>query len=213
MIIKEWYNSKEIAETCNISERTIERKRINMMNEKCNTHWFKTKKKPFKYKFDFLSEFLSNDIYRQIKRNKQLETTIDCLKGKDSIGKHLFSLPWDYFITISYEQSLNRNHCFTEISKLYEKINSTSTDTNRMFFVTEPFNNRTGYHNHLVLKSSAAKEGLIKLITSQVSRGIIDIKPYDPYLAGLFYICKKGVQGEDWDILGNRLSDEADELL
>jgi hypothetical protein len=213
MKIKEWNTSKEIAEICNINERTIERKRIKMIKDNINIHWFKTKKKPFKYKFDFISEFLSNDIFKLIKRIKQLETTIDCLKRKDTIEQHLSLFPWDYFITIAYEQSINKKHCFTEMSKLYEKINSTSIDTKRMFFVTEPFNNRTGYHNHFIIKSSLNKDELTKLINSQLPKGILDIKPYDPHLAGFFYICKKGVKGEDWDILGNRLKDEAEEIF
>jgi hypothetical protein len=213
MKIKEWNTAKEIAEICNISERTIERKRIKMIKDNINNDWFKTKTKPYKYKIDFLSEFLSTNIFQLVKRCKQMENTIDCLKRKDSIEQHLSYFQWDYFITIAYEQPLSKKQCFTEMSKLYEKINSTSKGTNRMFFVTEPFNNRTGYHNHFILKSSLNKEELIKLISSQLPKGKLDIKTYDPHLAGFFYICKKGVKGEDWDILGNRLKQEAEEIF
>ena len=58
-----------------------------------------------------------------------------------------------------------------------------------------------------------SKEELIELIGEQLPKGILDIKTYDPYLAGFFYLCKKGTQGDDWDILGNKLKEEADELF
>ena len=213
MKIKEWMTSKEIAKISNVVERTIERTRIKMINSNVNLNWFRTKKRPYKYNYNFLKVFLSEDTFQMVQRIKQLETTIDCLKRNNSLEQHLSFFKWDYFITIAYEQSLNKERCFTEMSKLYEKINAISATTNRMFFVTEPFTNRTGYHNHFILKSCLSKEELIELIGEQLPKGILDIKTYDPYLAGFFYLCKKGTQRDDWDILGNKLKEEADELF
>lgn len=213
MKTKEWYSAKQIAELCKISERTIERRRIKMMNENQNTNWFRIKKRPYKYNYQFLSEFLSNDIFQMIKRIKQMETTIDCLKRNESIEQHLSYFHWDYFITISYAETLNEKQCFSLMSKFYEVINSLTKGSNRMFFVTEPFTNRTGNHNHLILKCNLTEVHLRQIMIEYLPKGIVDVKKYDPYLAGVFYLSKKGTKGENWDVLGNNLQHEASKIF
>ena len=66
----------------------------------------------------------------------------------------------------------------------------------RMFFVTEAFTNRVGYHNHFVLHVENKKllEDITKDITTYFRYDRVDVEPYNRYEAGLFYISKGGLQ-------------------
>ena len=78
-----------------------------------------------------------------------------------------------------------------------------------MFFTTEPFHNRHGFHNHLVLKIDGNSEFVKEFIEKHAPVGIIDVKPYDKELAGVFYTAKNKHKNKDsWDILGNKLKEE-----
>ena len=80
----------------------------------------------------------------------------------------------------------------------------------RIFFTTEPFTNRKGYHNHFVLYCSDKNLNvdIEKDIATYFDGNRLQIEPYNRYEAGLFYMVKEGMFNEDWDILGNRLSKE-----
>ena len=73
----------------------------------------------------------------------------------------------------------------------------------RIFFTTEPFNNRDGYHNHFVVYIEEKKlhQQVVEDIYQFFSNDRIDCSIYDKYKAGLFYMTKEGLQNEDWDIL------------
>lgn len=212
--IKNWYTGEEIKEITNKSIRTIDRRRKEFIEKGINTDWFKTKRKPFKYKFEFLGEFLSLSMFDILNKNKQMMRTINCLKNNNSIEQHLSLFDWNYFITIAYAETLNKKQCFDHMHKFYEEINSLSKGKiNRMFFTTENFTNRKGYHNHFALKSSLDIDFIETLMHLKLPYGRIDIKKYDPYLAGIFYIAKEGIQGENWDLLGNKLESEANKIF
>ncbi len=96
---------------------------------------------------------------------------------------------------------------------LYDKLIEHYGDRTeiRLFFTTEPFANRNGYHNHFAIYIS--NKTLIEAITDEISLYFeydrADSSLYNKYKAGLFYMAKKGLVSEDWDILGNRLSESA----
>lgn len=95
------------------------------------------------------------------------------------------------------------------INAIYEQLeNKYGIDTDlRLFFTTEPFNNRKGYHNHFVLyvKDVKLREQIVSEIKEFFSYDRVDVGIYDRFKAALFYISKEGLVNEDWDILGNNL--------
>lgn len=214
MKTKNWYTSKEIALISKSSIRTVERKRKQFIKENKNLDWFKTKNKPFKYSYKFLNEFISTELFELIEYNRQLSRTIRCMQQKNTLEQHLSFLEWDYFITIAYKDNFNKERCFDMMHELYRHLTmSEYTGDTRMFFTTESFTNRFGYHNHLILKSSCNKIALENIINKFLPQARIDIRKYESQLAGVFYVAKEGTNGTDWDLLGNNLSNEGKELL
>lgn len=214
MKTKEWYTSEEISKLCNVSTRTIERKRIALLKVNPELNWFRTQSKPYKYNHNMIGELLSPQVFELINRNRQLSRTIECMHRSGTLEQHLSFADWNYFVTIAYKEPLSKIRCFSIMSELYEMIEAYGFDShNRMFFTTEPFTNRTGHHNHFILKLDGTDKKIKELIKKYVPKGRIDIRPYDKELAGLFYICKEGRAGEDWDLLGNRLKEDGLEIL
>lgn len=210
MKTKNWYTLKEFAELASKDEKTIRRRRDKLLKGGSHGEWFRLGSRPHKYSYKFLSEFMNPAVFEVISRNRQLANTIDCLHSFDTLEQHLSFMEWDYFVAISYEQVLNKKTCYSLMSELYESFEKYSFGGDvRMFFTTEPFDNRKGYHNHFVLKTEKGNDGLLKeFIAKQCPDGIIDIKPYDKELAGIFYICKNGRDGEDWDVRGTCLEED-----
>ncbi|MCG3165163.1 MAG: hypothetical protein POELPBGB_00925 [Bacteroidia bacterium] len=209
MKTKEWYTSEEMGKICRISTRTIERKRDALLEINTELDWFKMKTKPYKYSFKMMGEFLSPEVFELINDNRQQARAIECMHSNGTLEQHLSFLEWNYFITISYKDSLQKEKCFSAMHEFYEYLNAYSFDsTNRIFFTTEPFANRTGHHNHFVLKVDMNKDDLNAFMEKYLPTGIIDIIPYDYQKAGIFYICKNGKTEEDWDLMGNKLHEE-----
>lgn len=209
MIVKELYTTEEIAELGNICKETVRRRRSKFIKEGKNIVWFKTEQRPYLHSYRFLSEFISDSMYSIIETNRQMKNTIDCLHSHRSFEKQLSFLEWDYFVTIAYEKDYSNKTCFTLMNKMYEAVDdyAFSGDT-RMFFVTEPFTNRKGYHNHCVVKAGLSTDILKQVIERSTPKARIDIIPFQREKAGVFYICKNGFKGEDWDILGSNLKDD-----
>jgi hypothetical protein len=214
MKTKHWYTAKEIATIGKCSIRTVERKRKSLIKEGKHNDWFRTNAKPYKYSYKLLSEFISTDLFKLIEHNRQLSRTIRCMHQTNTLEQHLSFLEWDYFITIAYKDNFNKKDCFDMMHVLYRHLTiPTITGDTRMFFTTESFTNRFGYHNHLILKSNCNKTTLEQLISSCLPYARIDIRPYNRELAGVFYVAKEGANGTDWDLLGNNLSAEGQKLL
>lgn len=238
-----WYTSKAMAKICNIHKRTIERKRIELMKKKQNLDWFKTDTKPFKYKYDLIGEFnpkileLIRVNHKLDMRIKQLSNTINNLpdtygykhhpERAITLEQYLYLFQWDYFITIAYKDSLPQMECFSLMHELYHRIEESAPEgTSRMYFTTEPFTNRTGHHNHFLLRSDLEQSEIENLINEHTPSGRTDIKPYNKELAAIFYINKEGSKKEHpwsqpsnirkeegWDILGNNLAEESKLLI
>ena len=158
------------------------------------------------------SEIMHDENKILVQQNRAMKNVIDCLMDKDSIQKRLWFMDWSFFITVAYSLDRNKNSCFRQMNGLYDELFAKYghlTDI-RLFFTTEPFTNRKGYHNHFMLYCSDTKlhEAIQNHITAYFDGNRISIEPYNRYEAALFYIAKDGLVNEDWDILGNCLSAE-----
>jgi hypothetical protein len=160
--------------------------------------------------FDSEILFDENKILRQ--ENQSMRNLIDCLVDKDSLQYRLWQLDWSFFITVAYKTERTQKGCFKQMHGLYEHLEKKYGEATalRLFFTTEPFPNRKGYHNHLVLNIASKKlqEEIITEIQNYFSYDRVDVGIYDPYKAGIFYMSKEGIINEDWDILGNNLKQD-----
>ena len=160
--------------------------------------------------FDSEIMFEENKVLRM--ENQSMRNLIDCLVDKNSLQYRLWQLDWDFFFTISYKSDRNKKSCFRQMHSIYETLISKYGDETgvRIFFTTEPFTNRTGFHNHFVLHVENKKlhQQIVEEIKRHFSYDRVDVGIYDRYKAGLFYVSKDGLVNEDWDVLGNNLGKE-----
>ena len=160
--------------------------------------------------FDSEIMFEENKLLRM--ENQSMRNLIDCLVDKNSLQYRLWQLDWDFFFTIAYKSDRNKKSCFRQMHSVYETLISKYGDETgvRIFFTTEPFTNRTGFHNHFVLHVENKKlhQQIVEEIKRHFSYDRVDVGIYDKYKAGLFYVSKDGLVNEDWDVLGNNLGKE-----
>lgn len=153
--------------------------------------------------------FEENKILR--KENNCLCNLIQCLSDKDSLQTRLWYMDWTFFCTVAYKAERNPKSCFKQMHGLYNHLEEKfPTSDLRLFFTTEKFPNREeGYHNHFILYVSEPKLNAEakKTIQEYFIHDRTDIKSYDKMKAGLNYISKGGLFDENWDLLGNNLSD------
>ena len=215
MIMKNWYTSQEISDICKKSTRTIERRRKKLLKENPDLDWFKTKTKPYKYNFKFMSEFTSPELFDFIQYNRSLSNTIECMHRDDTLEQHLSFVDWDYFITVTYEEHKDRMECITLMNQIYDKIESQSSGHTRMFYTTETFSIDKGNHNHFVLKSDLKLYQVRDLIQEMEPVGIIDVQKYDYKRAAIFYICKEHSGNNSdlyWGVLGSNLKEDGNRI-
>lgn len=178
--------------------------------------WNETKKKGNKRLFPvthakyFDSEIMFEENKLLIQENRSMKNLIDCLIEKDSLQARLWYMEWSFFVTVAYRQERNKKSCYRMMNGLYDELINKYGEMAevRMFFTTEPFTNRNGFHNHFVFYCSDEK--INELIQDDIEAyyygNRVQIEPYNKYEAGLFYMVKEGMVNDDWDILGNRLS-------
>ena len=157
--------------------------------------------------FDSEIMFDKNKVLRL--ENNSMRNLIDCLVDKNSLQYTLWEMEWSFFFTVAYKAERNKKSCFRQMHGLYDALNAKYSDitTIRIFFTTEPFSNRTGYHNHFVVyvEDSSLHEEVNNAIKGYFLYDRVDTGIYDKYKAGIFYMSKTGLVNEDWDILGNNL--------
>jgi hypothetical protein len=164
----------------------------------------------------FNSEIMFDENVLLRQENQSLRNLIDCLIDTESIQYRLWQLDWTFFATVAYKLDRKKNSCYKQITGLFNHLNQKfgSKTKLRMFFTCEPFNNREGYHNHFVLDVENIKmaEQVLNEMRTYFEYDRIEVKSYDRYKAGLFYISKDGLSGDDWDYLDNtNQRPEADE--
>ena len=160
----------------------------------------------------FNSEIMFDEYKVLEKQNQSMKNVLDCLVDRDSLQATLWYLDWTFFFTVAYKSERNKKSCFNQMTGLYDYLLSKyGNDTGlRLFFVTEPFTNRKGYHNHFVIYISDKK--LHEVITEEIkeyfSYDRVDLQLYDRYNTAIFYMAKKGLDNEDWYFDGNNLKEE-----
>lgn len=160
--------------------------------------------------FDSELLFYENKLLSQ--QNGCMKNLINCLMDKDSLQRRLWMMDWSFFCTVAYKVERNQKSCFKMMHAMYDLLIEKYGDdtTVRLFFTTEPFANRAGYHNHFVLYVEDVKlhEQAIEDVRAFFSFDRLDFSVYDKFQAGMFYLAKEGLVNEDWDILGNNLKKE-----
>jgi hypothetical protein len=160
--------------------------------------------------FDSEIMFDENKVLRQ--ENQSMRNLIDNLVDKDSLQFRIWQLDWSFFVTVAYKLERNKKSCYKQMNALYEHLEQKYGDVTklRLFFTSEPFTNRKGYHNHMVLNVTNRKlhEEILNEIRDYFSFDRVDVRPYDMYKAVVFYMTKEGTINEDWDILGNNIKED-----
>jgi hypothetical protein len=144
--------------------------------------------------------------------NKSMRNLLDCLQNRESLPHRLWYSEWTYFVTISYKLDRNKEACANRMRQLYDVINDEyGSKTNfRMFFTSEPFVNRKGFHNHLVIHidNKKIKEPIRNMIKNEFKNDKLEFSNYDHRLGAIFYTAKEGLEDTEWDLLGNNLIEE-----
>ncbi len=155
--------------------------------------------------FDSEVMFDENKILRQ--ENKSMRNLIDCLSDKESFQYTFWQMEWSFFFTVAYKLERQKKSCFKQMHGLYDFLVQKHGDSTelRIFFTTEAFTNRQGCHNHffIYVGNKRLKEQITSDIRNYFSYDRVDFGLYDRYKAGLFYISKNGLSGEDWDFISN----------
>ncbi|MGO4821419.1 MULTISPECIES: hypothetical protein [unclassified Flavobacterium] len=163
--------------------------------------------------FDSEIMFDENKILRQ--ENQSMRNLIDCLADKDSLQHIFWQMDWSFFFTVAYKAERNRNSCFKQMHGLYDYLTEKYGNPTglRVFFNTESFTNRKGCHNHFVIyiENKKLHEQIVTDIQEYFNHDRVDVSIYDKYKAGLFYMSKEGLNGEDWDFISNSKNTTSDE--
>ena len=208
-------NINKFAKRVGRSGRTIYRfynKNVDLREE--------TKKKggrrliPLTHKKYWNTDILFDDNKTLVKDNREAKNLIDYLyKNDNPLAIKFWHMKWSMFVSVDYKYERSKTYCFSAMSALYEElVKKYRNDTVlRMFFVTEPFANRNnGQHNHasLYISNEKLRPVILHDINQFFKYDRVDCSDYTKYKGGLFYMMKQGMQGEDWDILGNHLTKE-----
>ena len=165
----------------------------------------------------FDSEIMFDENKELRQENRSMKNLIECLMDKNSMQTRLWYMDWSYFCTVAYKLERNKNSCRKMMNGLFDTLIERYGDQTdiRIFFTTEPFINKVGYHNHFVIHVS--NKSLLESIDDDISLYFdfdrSECSKYDPYQAGLFYMVKNGMMGEDWDLLGNNLKVEGEKFI
>ena len=205
------FNLKETSDNTGLSRATIYRfykKNPQLMSET------KLKNKKRLIPEAHLILIAKTNIYgKHLKLNQdytQLKRLVDVLAIPESLQLKLYQLDWDWFGTIAFKNDYNTSQSFHRMQQAYHHIIELYGKKTgfRLFYTVEPFTNREGTHIHFVMKVEASY--LIKAITEELKKYFvnnrIELQEYDKYKAGVWYMSKHGLRGENWDILGNNLS-------
>jgi len=205
------YNLKETIKNTGVSRATIYR-----FYDENPILWEETKIKTKKRLIPeaHLNLIAKNNIYADsLSMKKDIEQQrrlIDLLSDINTIQYRLYQMKWDWFGTIAFKLDRTKQYCYHEMAQTFSHLldlYGKEIDL-RIFFTVEPFTNRGGYHIHFILRVGEAL--LTKAVLSDIEKfyegNRVEFREYDKYKAGLFYVTKNGLKGEDWDIFGNNLS-------
>lgn len=213
-----YYNVKQFTKKINKSRSTVYR--FYNKNQELNLETKKKKNKrlfPIEHIKYFNSEKLFDSNKELEKKNKSMKNLINCLLGEDCIEKTLSTKNWSYFCTVAYKFERNEKSCYKAMTSMYDMLEvkyGAKTDI-RLFFTTEEFANREGCHSHFVLyiKNENLHNEIIEDLKNFFNYDRFDFNVYDKYKAGVYYLAKKGLVGENWDFLSNNIKRKKENLL
>lgn len=150
----------------------------------------------------FDNEILFDELQTVALENKSLKRLIDLLADNDTLPATFWNLDWSFFFTVAYRAERNKKSCFRVMTALFDELNTKYGDSTdlRIFFTTEAFTNRKGYHNHFVIHvgNKQLQAQIVEDIQKFFEFDRVDCSVYDKYKAGLFYMSKDGLENEDW---------------
>lgn len=205
------FNLKETTERTGVSRATIYR-----FYEKNPELWNETliKNKKRLIPEEHLTLITKTNIYAKHlaleQEHTQLKNLVDAIT-KDPFLYQLYLMGWDWFCTIAFKKDYNSRQSFHRMQQAVNHIiDCYGENTGINFFYTvEPFTNREGTHIHFVMKldNPLLWKAVSTELKSYFKGNRIDIKPYDKYKAGIYYMAKHGLRGENWDFLGNNFKE------
>lgn len=208
---------KEFVKRTQVSESTIKRFYKKNPDLKAEIIFRKKNYYPIEHARYFNSEIMFDENKLLQQENNSMRNVIDCLMDKDSLQTKLWFMEWSFFFTVAYKAERNKKSCFRMMHCMYDSLLEKYGDRTeiRLFFTTEPFTNRKGYHNHFVIfiSNKSLAEQILDEISLFFEYDRVNYSLYDRYKAGLFYAAKEGLVNEDWDILGNNLKDSSNQSL
>lgn len=158
----------------------------------------------------FNSEIMFEENKQLRTENNGMKNLIKCLGDINSLQYTLWHMDWSYFMTVAYKNERNQKSCFKQMHGLYNfLIYKYGADTGlNIFFTTEAFTDRSGYHNHFMIyiKNTSLHKKIIDDINEFFLYDRVDVQKYDKLKAGLWYMSKNGLLDEYYDVLGNNLS-------
>ena len=215
--MKTYLTTKELMKYGRTSRASVLRltKNLKQNKEDWDIKLIKETKRGNRFHKSLLENFIPNWCLEKIEEYEEhqsdMRNLVSVLENQNTLPYHLYKMKWDIFGTIAYKGTYTPERCYTEMSKLSDTIES-KLPTNieyRLFFTTEKFSTRDGYHNHFFLRIGNFKlrDYMKEEITTHFKNDRVDLQPYDNEKAGLFYICKNNnLKGLEWDIRGNNLN-------
>ena len=203
------FNLKETSEKTGLSRATIYR-----YYEKYPELWAETKlKKKRLIPEAHLNSMTKTNIYAKAlaldQQAVQLKRLVELLTDPNTVQYKLYQMDWDYFGTVAFKNEINQKYSYHRMLQAFDYlVEYFGKEIGlRIFFTVEPFTHRGGTHLHFILKvgKGLMTNAVLAELKGFFKNNRIDLKKYDKHKAGIYYISKQGLQGEDWDILGNDL--------
>ena len=204
LIMKEYLKRKDFLKKARISKSKFYRDKIGLIDK--YKHYekplFKKIVKEVKIHHILLQEYVDDYWVKLESLNNKQQNIINIFKNPNSIEKHLLKHDWKIFATVSPKHDWTEEQCRNQMSKLFELIKDINDEV-KLFWTSEPFTNRSGYHNHFLIEFSDDNNYLVvkEKVKKYFKGNKVDVQKYDNTKLGAFYICKKGLNGESWDIL------------
>lgn len=137
---------------------------------------------------------------------------------KEVLSNHLGKFPWSYFCGLNFEGHASKDKCRRIMEDFFRKLEKENPKkTIRLYFTIEenPAIDKS-YHLHFVLYISIDIKPLNTMLKSLCKNCIIFIEDFDASQEGINYVNKTFIHKggiADWDILGNKLKEEANKYV
>ena len=214
--MKTYMTTKEFIKKAEISRSSLLRLTKDLIKKKSEwkTNYIKETANGNLFHKALLSKFIPDWCLTKLVEYEEhfddMRNLVAVLEDPNSLPYTFYKMKWDNFITVAFAKTYTPERCFSMMSEIADilEIKCGKGIEFRLFFTTESFHHREGYHNHFFLRigNHEIREYALDLIKDYFSEDRVNILSYDSEKAGLFYIAKNGLEGIDWDFRGNNLS-------